>query len=114
MPYRDQARVQSWVEQFRSEQHVDTAVDVLEKDYTAGPESGLVVVTLRTMSTVTYIQPVVTEGVPKWIVTFEPRSETFDLDGVGVSQLAQDLLALANLCTYLQLKTDEALIAASS
>lgn len=113
MPYRDQARVQSWVEQFRSEQHVDTAVDVLEKDFTAGPESGLVVVTLRTVSTVTYIQPVISDGIPKWVVTFEPRAETFDLDSVAVSQLAQDLSALASLCTYLQLKTDEALIASS-
>lgn len=113
MPYRDQARVQTWVDQFRSDQRVDTAVDVLEKDFTAGPESGLVVVTLRTVSTVTYIQPVVTDGVPKWIVTFEARSEPFDLDSVGVSQLAQDLAALANLCTYLQVKTDEALLASA-
>lgn len=113
MPYRDQARVQSWVDEFRSDQRVDTAVDVLEKDFTSGPESGLVVVTLRTVSTVTYIQPVVTDGVPKWIVTFEARSESFDLDSVAVSQLAQDLVALANLCTYLQLKTDEALLASA-
>lgn len=111
MPYRDQARVQAWVDEFHAQQHVDTAVDVLEKDFTAGPDSGLVVVTLRTVSTVTYIQPVVTDGVPKWLVTFEPRSETFDLDSVGVSQLAQDLTALAKLCAYLQAKTDEARLA---
>lgn len=113
MPYRDKARVQAWVDEFRSDQRVDTAVDVLEKDFTAGPESGLVVVTLRTVSTVTYIQAVVTDGVPTWVVTLEPRSEAFDLDHVAVSQLAQDLVALANLCTFLQLKSDEALLASA-
>lgn len=114
MPYRDQARVQSWVDEFRAQHSVDTTVDVLEKDFTAGPDSGLVVVTLRTVSTVTYIQPVVTDGVPKWVVTFEPRAETFDLDSVGVAQLAQDLLALSNLCHYLQAKTDEARLEAQA
>ena len=75
MPYRDQATVESWVDEFRHLQPLVTDVSVLEKDFTAGPDSGLVVVSLRTASTVTYIQPVVQDGHPTWVVTFEPRSE---------------------------------------
>lgn len=109
MPYRDRVTVEGWVDEFRREQPVHTRVTVLEKDFTAGPESGLVVVSLRTASTVTYIQPVVESGNPRWMVTFEPRDEGFDLDSVGVAALSHDLGTLAKLCEFLQTKTDEAL-----
>jgi hypothetical protein len=36
---------------------VSNVVSVLEKDFTPGPDSGLVVISLRNASTVTYIQP---------------------------------------------------------
>ncbi len=112
MPYRDQARVQTWVDDFRAQHSVDTAVSVLEKNFEAGPDSGLVVVSLRTASTVTYLQAVVKDDAPRWIVSFEPRHEGFDLDSAGVSQLANDLATLANLCAYLQQRTDDVIRAA--
>jgi len=112
MPYRDQATVKSWVDEFRRSQHLVTDVSVLEKDFTAGPDSGLVVVSLRTASTVTYIQPVVQDGHPTWVVTFEPRAEGFDLDATGVAALSHDLGTLASLCEFLQQKT-EAVLSAS-
>ena len=79
------------------ESHVDTAaeVSVVDKDYTAGPDSGLVVVSLSNASTVTYIQPVIREGAPQWLVTFEARGESFDLDFAGVARLAADLTTIA-------------------
>ncbi|WP_425837147.1 protein-L-isoaspartate carboxylmethyltransferase [Microbacterium sp. PA5] len=109
MPYRDQATVEGWVDEFRQQENLETAVSVLEKDFTAGPDSGLVVVSLRTASTVTYIQPVVRDGVPTWVVTFEPRHDGFDLDSDGVAALSHDLGTLARLCEFLQRKTDEIL-----
>lgn len=109
MPYRDRATVQSWVSEFADRRAgVSPDISVLEKDFVAGPDSGLVVVSLRTASTVTYVQPVIQRGEPRWVVTFEPRSEAFDLDAVGVAQLSTDLGELADLCAFLQLKTDEA------
>lgn len=114
MPYRDQARVQAWVDDFHADHDLGTAVSVLEKDFTSGPDSGIVVVTLRTASTVTYIQAVVKDDAPRWIVSFEPRHEGFDLDTVGVMQLANDLMTLANLCTYLQARTDEVIALAQN
>lgn len=109
MPYRDRVTVEGWVDEFRRQQPVETRIAVLEKDFTAGPDSGLVVVSLRTASTVTYIQPVITDGAPRWTVTFEPRSEGFDLDSAGVAALSHDLGTLAQLCEFLQDKTDEIL-----
>ncbi|RZI91857.1 MAG: protein-L-isoaspartate carboxylmethyltransferase [Microbacterium sp.] len=112
MPYRDQATVRAWVEEFSERETLTTDVTVLEKEFTAGPESGMVVVSLRTASTVTYIQPVMEEGLPHWVVTFEARPDSFDLDSAGVAALAHDLGTLARLLEFLQLKTDAILAAA--
>ena len=115
MPYRDQATVEGWVREFL-ESHVNTAaeVSVVDKDYTAGPDSGLVVVSLSNASTVTYIQPVIREGAPQWLVTFEARGESFDLDFAGVARLAADLTTIARMCEHLQAKTDAAVKRASA
>lgn len=111
MPYRDQATVQSWVDEFCRAQSLPTEVTVLEKDFVAGPDSGIVIVSLRTASTVTYLQVVTADGAPRWIVTFEPRHEGFDLDSVGIAALAQDLTTLSQLCDFLQEKTDAVILA---
>ena len=115
MPYRNKATVESWVTDY-----LDTApseaivVTVLEKDFTPGPESGMVVVSLRNASTVTYIQAVVDDRGPHWVVTFEPRSEAFDLDAAGVARLSADLAAVAGMCGYLQERTDQAVAAGAT
>jgi hypothetical protein len=110
MPYRDQATVDGWVREFL-ESNADTHVDVsvLDKDFTAGPDSGLVVVSLRNASTLTYIQPAMRDGAPHWLVTFEGRPEGFDLDFAGVAQLSADLSLVSRICEHLQIKTDIAL-----
>ena len=109
MPYRDQATVQGWVREFLDSNAIIPAeVSVVDKDFTAGPNSGLVVVSLSNASTVTYIQPVIREGSPCWLVTFEARGESFDLDSAGVARLAGDLTTIARMCEHLQSKTDAA------
>jgi len=112
MPYRNQATVQGWVDDYLGDRgDTSGSVTFLEKDFTPGPESGMVVVSLRNASTVTYIQAAVDESGPHWVVTFEPRSEGFDLDAAGVRRLSDDLAAIADLCEYLQVRTDAALAA---
>lgn len=65
MPYRNQATVQSWVDDYLAARPEQTAaVSVLEKDFIPGPESGMVVVSLSNASTVTYIQAAVTDWLP--------------------------------------------------
>lgn len=115
MPYRNQATVAAWVRDYLSDRRIeDSSISVLEKDFTPGPESGLVVVALSNASTVTYVQPVITDGQARWMVTFEPRAEGFDLDAAGVSRLASDLSDLADLCGYLQERTEQTIADAST
>jgi len=115
MPYRNRATVESWVRDYLADNPSSTSlVTVLEKDFTPGPESGLVVVGLSNASTVTYIQPTITDSRPHWMVTFEARADSFDLDAEGVARLAADLTAIAELCSYLQLRTDQTLAEAST
>ena len=115
MPYRDQATVNSWVRDFFADREgAAPEVSVLEKDYMAGPDSGMVVVTLRKTPTMTYVHVVVNDGAPRWVVTFEGRTESIDMDGGDVGRLAHDLTALAALCDYLQERTDAAIEAKAS
>lgn len=110
MPYRSQATIQAWVDDYLAENPDDvTAITVLEKDFTPGPESGMVVVSLANASTVTYIQAVGADTTPRWVVTFEPRADSFDLDAQGVGRLAADLAMVSSLCAYLQRRTDDIL-----
>lgn len=110
MPYRDQATVSAWVRNFiDANPDVSTEISVLEKDFVSGPDSGLVAVSLRNASTVTYIQAVVRDDQPTWVVTFEARPDGFDLDAAGVERLAEDLFTIARICTHLQSATDVAL-----
>ncbi len=110
MPYRDQATVSGWVRHFLdTNPDVGTEISVLEKDFIAGPDSGLVAVSLRNASTVTYIQAVFRDEHPTWVVTFEARSDSFDLDAAGVERLSEDLATIARICRHLQVATDAAL-----
>ncbi|MBN9176543.1 MAG: protein-L-isoaspartate carboxylmethyltransferase [Microbacterium sp.] len=115
MPYRNKATVQSWVDDYLSSHPSESiVVTVLEKDFTPGPESGMVVVSLRNASTVTYIQAVVDDRGPHWVVTFEPRSDAFDLDAASVARLSADLAELAGICAYLQERTEQAMVAGAA
>ncbi len=108
MPYRDHTTVQSWVADFLSTYEGGTPdLSVVEQYFTEGPETGLVVVQLRSASTITSVQPtVLDDGVPTWRVHFAARDEGFELDGAGVARLAADLQLVSLLCTYLQTRTD--------
>lgn len=115
MPYRDRNTVESWISEYLASRAPEALhVAVLDKNFESGPNSGLVVVELRTASTITYAHPVIAQGVPRWIVTFEPRSEALDLDTTELEQLSADIGALSGLCIFLQMKTDAALLAHDS
>ncbi|WP_336646354.1 protein-L-isoaspartate carboxylmethyltransferase [Microbacterium sp. USHLN186] len=112
MPYRDRATVEGWVAEWRALDARD-AVDIviLDDNFEAGPNSALVVVTFRTASTITHIRPVMEDGSPRWVATFEPRAELIELDQPGLRLLADDMSTLAVLQEFLQAKTDGVLTA---
>jgi len=112
MPYRDRTTVETWVNEYIVSHSADSlGVAVLDKNFEAGPNSGIVVVTLRSASTITFLHPEIRQGSPIWVVTFEGRNETLDLDGDALAQLAEDLSALAELRSFLQEKTDAVVLA---
>lgn len=108
MPYRDRARVLSWIDDFnRNDRQRDTTITVLEQDGEPGADSGMIVVELRLAGTITLIHPVA-EPKPTWLVTFEAREYDVDMDIEGVAQLLADVQTVHDLCVYLQQRTDEA------
>lgn len=111
MPYRDRTTVERWVNEYIESHSADSlGVAVLDKNFEAGPNSGIVVVTLRSASTITFLHPEIRQGLPNWVVTFEGRNETLDLDDAALRQLAEDLTSLAELRSFLQQKTDAVLL----
>lgn len=112
MPYRDRATIESWITEFVQHRGLDALdITVLDRNFESGPDSGLVIVTLRDASTLTYIHPQIRQGLPRWIVTFEPRTEGMDLDAGETEQLGSDITILGEICAFLQSKTDAALSA---
>jgi hypothetical protein len=111
MPYRDRTTVERWVNEYIVSHSADSlGVAVLDKNFEAGPNSGIVVVTLRSASTITFLHPEVRQGVPTWVVTFEGRSGALDMDDADLRTLAADVTALAELRSFLQQKTDEVVL----
>lgn len=107
MPYRDRTTVESWVNEYIAAHDADSlGVAVLDKNFEAGPDSGLVVVTLRSAHTITLLHPEIRSGAPTWVVTFESRSSPIDMDDADLRLLAADITDLADLRAFLQQKTD--------
>ncbi|MGW9628369.1 protein-L-isoaspartate carboxylmethyltransferase [Microbacterium sp. NPDC055521] len=104
--------MESWVNEYVQSHSADSlGIAVLDKNFEAGPNSGIVVVTLRSASTITFLHPEIRQGLPTWVVTFEGRNETLDLDDAALRQLAEDITALAELRSFLQAKTDAIVLA---
>ena len=110
VPYRNQATVQAWINEYLTAHPAPAgSVSVLEKNFTPSPDSGMVVVSLANAPTITFIQPVIQDGRPRWVVTFEERSQALDLTGTEVAQLAAEFAGIASLCEFLQVKTEAAM-----
>ncbi|RLK52557.1 protein-L-isoaspartate carboxylmethyltransferase [Microbacterium telephonicum] len=109
MPYRDRAHVERWLSDFW-ETHIvlSEKLSVVDDGFTPSQDSGLVVAALNRTPGVSFLSVAHVDGQPRWRVTFEPRSETIQLDADGVRELAREIGGLGELCAYLQQRTDEA------
>lgn len=111
MPYRDRTTVERWVNEYVVSHSADSlGVAVLDNNFQSGPNSGMVVVTLRSASTITLLHPEIRKGMPTWVVTFEARNASVDMDDADLRLLADDIARLAELRSYLQQKTDEVVL----
>ncbi|MEV7632663.1 protein-L-isoaspartate carboxylmethyltransferase [Microbacterium sp. NPDC089318] len=112
MPYRDRTTVERWVNEYIVSHSADSlGVAVLDNNFQSGPNSGMVVVTLRSATTITLLHPEIRRGMPIWVVTFEGREGSIDMDDADLRLLADDIARLAELRSYLQEKTDAVALA---
>ena len=107
MPFRNAATLQRWLDEFAAAGNVIVgSTHVMEQDGADGADTGLVGVGLMNASAITYMQPEAPDSA-RWLVTFEPREESIELDADAVAALARELEMVAKLCAFLQAKSAE-------
>ena len=109
MPYRDKSTVDGWVADWLRHRDTDRAdIAVLDDRSVPRANSAVVVVMLRSASTITHLRPVLRDERPCWVATFEPRDDLIELDHSGLRTLAEDMALLGDLLDTLQSRTDAA------
>lgn len=104
MPFRSQATLERWLEEFRAFAYpFDGTIKVMQQDGDDG-DTGLVGVRLANASTVTYVQPEAPYSM-RWVVTMESREDAVVLDSAGLLKLASELTVVSALCAFLQVKS---------
>ncbi len=105
MPPRSRATLQSWLDEFRRLDYpYSGTIRAIEQDGGDREDSVLVAVKMDDASTVTYLQPDAPGGV-RWMVTFEAREESIELDAAGLSRLSSEIATLSALCVFLEAKS---------
>lgn len=108
MPFRTRATLQSWVEEFNRQEHAGYhSVRVLPQDGAEGADTGLIAVRIPDSPTEIVIEPPSSTTGSEWSITFEPREQSVTLGATAVARIAEEVAMLAELCTFLQKKSDE-------
>ncbi|MGN7969344.1 hypothetical protein [Microbacterium sp. 22296] len=114
MPIRsllDKDLLEDWLAQFRRLGYLTgSEIRLLEQDDETDPDSGLIVVDLSGAKTVTYLQPIA-GGDGAWKATMEARDTTIELDAVELVNLGNEVVVLAALVSFLEVRS-RALLAA--
>lgn len=105
MPFRSRATLESWLAEFRQLGYpISDSVRVVELDGEDGATTGLVALALTNAATNAYIQPFVDHGA-RWVLTFESREDSVELDAAGIAALAAELMVISVLVAFLQAKS---------
>ena len=108
MPFRTIATLQSWVEEFTTLGHSSlSSIRVIPQDGEQGADTGLVAVRIPDSPTEIVIEPPSPATGPEWSITFEPRDEPVTLGASAVARMAAEVSALAELCAFMQRKSDD-------
>ncbi|MGP3535669.1 hypothetical protein ACTU3I_12805 [Microbacterium sp. RD1] len=111
MAFLNMATLEEWVGDFRrSGREIPGTVNVITQDGADGADTGLVSASLASVSTVLFIEPREV-GAAQWRITFEPRDTSASMDADTVRSLADELLLMADLCSYLEDRAREHVIA---
>ncbi|WP_076672926.1 MULTISPECIES: hypothetical protein [unclassified Microbacterium] len=107
MPFSSKEALQDWLREFAAvRDNAVAAPYVADQEPTDGRDSGLVIFPLRNATTSVFIRPVTT-GAPEWRVTIEAQPEITELTPQELHDLCRELDGVADLCTFLQQKTNE-------
>ena len=106
MTYRTIGTLRAWVAEFEEHHSLGaSAIRVIPQDGEAEADTGLVAVRLLNSPTEIYIEPPA-RAREEWMITFEPRTEYVRLRSADVELMATGVSTLAQLCSFLQLKSD--------
>lgn len=97
--------LQSWAQEFERSYSVAGVIRVIPQDGEDGSDTGLLAMRLVNSTTEIYLEPPIAPGT-EWTVVFEPREPPTQLNAAQVRLLAADMIALADLCVFLQDKAD--------
>ncbi|MFH8248974.1 hypothetical protein ACH3VR_01235 [Microbacterium sp. B2969] len=107
LPFRTLIILQSWVDEFGDRgAPALSSIRVIPQDGAAGADTGLVAVRIPDSPTVIYIEPPPRGSPLEWTITFEPREEAVTLGAHAVARMAVEVTALADLCMFLQQKSE--------
>lgn len=108
MPFRAIATLQSWVDEFNQDEHPGgSTVRVIPQDGAERADAGRVAVRIPGSPTEIVIAPSPSGPADEWSITFEPREAWVTVQASEVASMAEAIAALAELCTFLQKKSDE-------
>ncbi|QEW02252.1 hypothetical protein [Microbacterium lushaniae] len=105
MPYRTQALLQDWMDQFRADGR-EIHGHVALQDGSDGRDTGLVIVRLVNATTEMFMQPVA-PGEQRWEITLQARPHDSVITPDQLDELSVELQLAADLCRFLQEKSAE-------
>ncbi|MGW9588547.1 protein-L-isoaspartate carboxylmethyltransferase [Microbacterium sp. NPDC055455] len=105
MAFRNLETLESWLAEYRAlGKPLGDSARVMVQDGDGGANTGLVVFRLDHAPTGVFIQPVAQDA-SRWVATMEPREESVVLDPDGLRNLSAELEAVADLCAFLEAKS---------
>lgn len=104
MPYRSKETLERWLAEFREERGAGELVRVVVQDGSAGGDTGLIVVPLKSSTISIYMEPVEI-GDAKWRITIEPDPHTTILSSHQLHGLSVELAVAAELCAFLEARS---------
>ncbi|MEV7692617.1 hypothetical protein AB0N73_04730 [Microbacterium sp. NPDC089189] len=106
MAFRNKHTLDEWLDEFRAFGYpISGSLRVIEQDGADGADTGLIGVAMTNASTSTYIQPDPVDP-SRWVVTFDSRETPVQASPTDVLALANELVIVATLCGFLQVKSD--------
>ncbi len=103
MMQRSRALLEGWLEEFAELVPDGAPARIATQEEIDGRDGGLIITPLRNATTSVYLQQVPSS--PHWTVTIEEQPEVTELSSRALVDLADELIAVAELCTFLEHKS---------